>query len=157
MDLRFALFERIARDSLLSRLLVNYADRLDDSAFPLGPTADTCYLTMEWTTGDRTNTSSEGESLTVRAHMPRHRSEERSYLDVVLQRLDAAVAVDDADGSITVRRRLTSPDVGQTGADTIFRTRIYDVAAVPGRRGLPFAVDHGAIGSVPPDGAAPRR
>ena len=31
MDLRFALFERIARDSVLSRLLVNYADRLDDS------------------------------------------------------------------------------------------------------------------------------
>ncbi len=156
MDLRFALFERIARDSVLSRLLVNYADRLDDSAFPLGPTAVTCYLTMEWTTGGRTNTSSEGESLTVRAHIPRRRSEERSCLDVVLQRLDAAVAVDDADGSITVRRRVTSPDVVQNGADTIFRTRIYDVAAVPGRRGLPFAVDHGAIGSVPPDGAAPR-
>jgi hypothetical protein len=157
MDLRFALFERIARDSVLSRLLVNYADRLDDSAFPLGPTDDTCYLTMEWTTGDRTNTSSEGESLTVRAHIPRHRSEERPYLDVVLQRLDAAVAVDDADESITVRRRVTSPDVVQTGADTIFRTRIYDVAAVPGRRGLPFPVDHSAIGSVPPDGAAPHR
>ena len=112
---------------------------------------------MEWTTGDGTNTSSEGESLTVRAHIPRRRSEERSCLDVVLQRLDAAVAVDDADGSITVRRRVTSPDVVQIGADTIFRTRIYEVAAVPGRRGLPFAVDHGAIGSVPPDGAAPRR
>jgi hypothetical protein len=157
MDLRFALFERIARDSLLSRLLVNYADRLDDSAFPLGPTDDTCYLTMEWTTGDRTNTTSEGESLTVRAHLPRHRSEERSYLDVVLQRLDAAVAVDDADGSITARRRVTSPDVVQAGADTISRTRIYDVAAVPGRRGLPFPVDHRAIGYVPPDGAAPHR
>ncbi len=157
MDLRFALFERIARDSVLSRLLVNYANRLDDSALTLGPTDDTCYLTMEWTTGDRTNTTSEGESLTVRAHLPRHRSEEPSCLDVVLQRLDAAVAVDDADGSITVRRRVTSPDVVQTGADTIFRTRIYDVAAVPGRRGLPFLVDHSAIGSVPPDGAAPHR
>ena len=32
MDLRFALFERIARDSVLRRLLVNYADRLDDPA-----------------------------------------------------------------------------------------------------------------------------
>jgi hypothetical protein len=157
MDLRFALFERIARDSVLSRLLVNYADRLDDRGVLPGPARDTCYLTMEWTTGDRTSTCSEGESLIVRAHVPRHRSEERSYLDVVLQRLDAAVAVDDADGSITVRRRVTSPDVVQTGADTIFRTRIYDVAAVPGRRGLPFPVDHSAIGSVPPDGAAPHR
>ena len=115
MDLRFALFERIARDSVLSRLLVNYADRLDDRGVLPGPARDTCYLTMEWTTGDRTSTCSEGESLIVRAHVPRHRSEERSYLDVVLQRLDAAVAVDDADGSITVRRRVTSPDVVQTG------------------------------------------
>ena len=157
MDLRFALFERIARDSVLSRLLVNYADRLDDRALLPGPAGDTCYLTMQWTTDDRTSTCSEGESLTVRAHMPRHRSEERSYLDVVLRRLDAALAVDDADGSITVRRRVTSPDVVQTGADTIFKTRIYDVAAVPGRRDLPFPVDHSAIGSVPPDGAAPHR
>ena len=98
MDLRFALFERIARDSVLRRLLVNYADRLDDPAVLPGPTDDTCYLTMQWTTDDRTSTCPEGESLTVRAHLPRHRSEERSYLDVVLHRLDAALAVDDADG-----------------------------------------------------------
>jgi hypothetical protein len=157
MDLRFALFERIARDSMLRRLLVNYADRLDDRAFLPGPAGDTCYLTMQWTTDDRTSGCPAGESLIIRVHVPRHRSGERSYLDVVLRRLDAALAVDDADGSITVRRRSTSPDVVQTGADTIFKTRIYDVVAVPGRRGLPFPVDHRAIGSVPPDGAAPYR
>ena len=157
MDLRFAMFERIAQDSVLRRLLVNYADRLDDRAFLPGPTGDTCYLTMQWTTDDRTSTCPEGESLIVRAHVPRHRSEERSYLDVLLRRLDAALISDDADGSITVRRRVTSPDVVHTGADTIFKTRIYDVAAVPGRRDLPFPVDHGALGSVPPDGAAPHR
>jgi len=156
VDLRFALFERIVRDSVLRRLLVNYADRLD-AALPLGPTDDTCYLTMEWTTGDPAGASSEGESLTVRVHMPRHRCEERSYLDAVLQRLDAAVARDDVGGPITVRRRATLPDVVQTGADMIFRTRTYDVVAVPGQRGLPFPVDHGAISSVPPDGAAPLR
>ena len=156
VDLRFALCERIVRDSVLRRLLVNYADRLD-AALPLGPTDDTCYLTMEWTTGDPTRTSSEGESLTVRVHMPRRRSEQCSYLDAVLQRLDAAVALDDVEGAITVRRRATSPDVVQTGADMIFRTRTYDVVAVPGQRGLPFPVDHGAISSVPPDGAAPLR
>ena len=33
MDFRFALFERIARDSVLSRLLVNYADRLERLPF----------------------------------------------------------------------------------------------------------------------------
>jgi hypothetical protein len=157
MDLRFALFERIARDSVLRRLLVNYADRLDDRVFLPEPAGDTCYLTMQWTSDHRTTTCSEGDSLTVRAHLPRHRSEERSYLDVVLSRLDAALAADAADGSIIVRRRMTVPDVVQTGADTIFQTRIYDVAAVPGRRDLPFPVDHEALDSFPPDGAAPHR
>ena len=157
MDLRFALFERIAQDSVLRRLLVNYADRLDDLAFLPGPAGDSCYLTMEWTTDDRTSTCPEEESLIVRAHVPRHRSEERSHLDVVLRRLDAALGVDDVDGSITVRRRSTSPDVVHTGADTIFKTRIYDVAAVPGRRDLPLPVERGALGAAPPDGAAPHR
>jgi hypothetical protein len=105
VDLRFALFERIARDSMLRRLLVNYADRLDDRGVLPGRAGDTFYLTMQWTTDDRTSTCPEGESLIVRAHVPRHRSEERSYLDVVLRRLDAALVLDDADGSLTVRRR----------------------------------------------------
>jgi hypothetical protein len=157
MDLRFALFERIARDSVLRRLLVNYADRLDAPASPSGLPGDTCYLTMQWATDDRISTCLDGESLIVHAHMPRHRCEEHSYLDVVLGRLDAALAADDADGSIMVRRRVTSPDVVHTGADTIFKTRAYDVAAVPGRRDLTFPVDHGALGPVPPDGAAPHR
>ena len=56
MDLRFALFERIARDSVLRRLLVNYADRLDDRGVLPGPAGDTCYLTMQWTTDNRTST-----------------------------------------------------------------------------------------------------
>jgi hypothetical protein len=41
MDLRFALFERIARDSMLRRLLVNYADRLDDRGVLPGRAGDT--------------------------------------------------------------------------------------------------------------------
>jgi hypothetical protein len=52
---------------------------------------------------------------------------------------------------------VTASDVVHTGADTVFKTRIYDVAAVPGRRDLPFPVDRDAFGSVPPDGAAPHR
>jgi hypothetical protein len=157
MDLRFALFERIARDSVLRRLLVNYADRLDGRAAPLGPAAATCYLTMQWATDDHMSTPPEGESLTVRAHIPRHCCGERAYLDVVLGRVDAALAADDADGSITIRRRVTSPDVMRTGADTIFKSRTYDVAVAPARRPLPFPVDHGGLGSVPPDGATPHR
>ena len=102
MDLRFALFERIAQDSVLRRLLVNYADRLDDPAFPPGPTDDTCYLTMEWTTDDRTNTSPEGESLTVRAHVPRHRSRGAFLSRCRTAAAGRGLAVDDADGSITV-------------------------------------------------------
>jgi hypothetical protein len=154
MDLRFAVFERIARDDVLRRLLVNYADRLEDLAVGDGTASDTCYLTLEWTAHNRTGAPPEAESLTARAHLPRHRLEEHSYLDFVLRRLEASLA-DEADGSIRARRRQTSPEVVETGADTIFKTRTYDVTPVPRRNRLPCPVDPDAIGSVPPNGAAP--
>ena len=153
MDLRLAVFDRIARDDVLRRLLVNYADRLDDLGFEGGPASDTCYLTLEWTAHDRTGASLDAESLTARAHLPRARSDEQLYLDFVLRRLEVALA-DGADGSIRARRRQTSPEIVETGADTIFKTRIYDVALVPGGSRLPCPVEPGAIRSYPPDGAS---
>src|SRR5688572_30052072 len=110
MDLRFAIFERIARDDTLRRLLVNYADRLDACAAG-GPADDTCYLTLEWADADRPGMLSGCLLLTARAHLPRCRSCEYSYLDVVLDRLESVLAADEADGVVTVRRRHATPGV----------------------------------------------
>ena len=121
MDLRFAVFTRIARDDVLKRLLVNYADRLDDLVVGDGTASDTCYLTLEWSADDRTTAPPEAESVTFRAHVPRHDREGASCLDVVMCRLEAALAADGADGSISILRR-RSPEVVESGADTIFKT-----------------------------------
>ena len=115
MDLRFALFTRIARDDVLKRLLVNYADRLDDLAVGDGTASDTCYLTLEWSADDRTTALPEAESVTFRAHVPRHHHEGASCLDVVMCRLEAALAADGADGSISILRRRSS-EVVESGA-----------------------------------------
>jgi hypothetical protein len=155
MDLRFAVFERIARDDVLRRLLVNYADRLDDLPV-LGEAAnDTCYLTLEWATDDRTCASAEVETVTARAHLPRDRSDEHLYLDSVLRRLEVALAVDDADGPIRVQRRRPALEGVESGADTVFKTRTYDVTLVPQRGGLRRPAHPRASDSVPRDGAAP--
>jgi hypothetical protein len=155
MDLRFAVFERIARDDVLRRLLVNYADRLEDLVVGAGTASDTCYLTLEWTADDRTAAPSEAESMTARAHLPRHRREQQGYLDFVLRRLDAALAAGSADGSLRARSRQTSPDGVETGADAIFKTRTYDVVFVPEPNELTRLVDPAAIGPIRPNGAAP--
>ena len=146
MDLRFAIFKRIARDAMLRRLLVSYADRLDACAAG-GPADDTCYLTLQWADNDQSGMLSGCLLLTARAHMPSCRSCEPEYLDLVLDRLEAALAVDEAEGAITVRRRCATPDVLENGADAIFKTRMFDVASAPSRpRPLP-SVGAGAADS----------
>jgi hypothetical protein len=145
MDLHFAVFTLIARDDVLKRLLVNYADRLDDLAVGGGTASDTCYLTLEWAAGDRKTAPSEAESVTFRAHVPRHRREDHSYLDVVMHRLELALAADGADGSISIVRR-TARELVETGADTVFRTRTYDVSSVSRQFRPPSPIDHGATG-----------
>ena len=155
MDLRLAVFERIVRDDLLRRLLVNYADRLDDPVGTGGPASDTCYLTVQWAAADRADASPDAQFVIVRAHLPRSRAEEHWYLDVVLRRLDAALDSDGTAGPVQIVRRGTSAEVVESGADTIFKTRAYDVALLPAPSALPFPVDPRTVGSVPPDGAAP--
>src|SRR3954462_11370094 len=64
VDLRFAVFTRIARDDVLKRLLVNYADRLDDPAVGDGPGSDPSSLPLEGAADDRTPAPPEAESVT---------------------------------------------------------------------------------------------
>jgi hypothetical protein len=145
MDLRFAIFKRIARDDMLRRLLVSYADRLDACAAG-GPADDTCYLTLEWADNDQSGMLSGCLLLTARAHMPRCGSCEHEYLDFVLDRLEAALA-DEAEGHITVRRRYATSDVLENGADAIFKTRRFDVASALSRPGASPSVGAGAADS----------
>ena len=124
MDLRFEVFELIARDEVLRRLLVNYADRLDGR-----PCDGTCYLALQWTDSASPDAPVGAQALTARVHLPRERAGEQAYLDVVLRRLDAALARATRSGSVVVRRTEPGEAVVEHGADTVYKTRVFEFAA----------------------------
>ena len=128
MDLRFAAFEFIARDDVLRKLLVNYADRLDGLDC-CGGAPQPCYLALQWADRDGSAAPAGPQSLTARVHLPRDRADEQSYLDVVLRRLDAALTVGAESGVLTVRRVSPCRPAAEHGADTIFKTMTFEVAA----------------------------
>lgn len=124
MDLRFAVFELIARDAALRALLVNYADRVEEEPAPDVPR--TGFLALCWTEG--ASVPAGCELLTARVHLPRAHSRERLYLDFVLARLRASLTGEAARRSIRVRRIDTTPRIVEFDADTIFKTSRFEIA-----------------------------
>jgi hypothetical protein len=153
MDLRFSAFELIASDDVLRKLLVNYADRLDGGDCCRSETRQPCYLALQWADRDGSAAPAGPQSLTARVHLPRDRADEQSYLDVVLRRLEAALTRGAASGFLTVRRVSPCHPSAEHGADTIFKTMTFEVAAPCLRVGPDGRADHHA-GSVFSNGRA---
>jgi hypothetical protein len=128
MDLRFDVFNLIFRDALLRALLVNYADRIDSGHAPERAGAGTCFVALRWSDNDGARAAAGSQLLTAQAHMPRHRSDDHEYLDVVLQRLRAALPAGAASDSFTIRCRESSPEVMDSGTGTIFKTSTFEIA-----------------------------
>lgn len=134
MDLRFVAFDLIARDSGLRALLVNHADRVEHVCGAGGRAPDTCFMALDWACGDREHPNTGEQLLTVRVHMPRQRAGERLFLDFVLDRLRAALAVDAPGTLITVRCLGTSREFQDSGTGTIFKTSRFEISPVAGQR-----------------------
>lgn len=136
MDIRFDVFNLIFRDALLRALLVNHANRIDSGHAPESAGAGTCFVALRWADIDCARAVAGSQLLTAQAHMPCHRPDDHVYLDVVLQRLRAALPVGAAGDSFTVRCRESSPEVMDSGAGTIFKTSMFEIApASPERVG----------------------
>jgi hypothetical protein len=137
MDLRYAVFTRIARGRTCSkRLLVNYAGPPRRFRGRERYRERSLLSDLEWTADDRTNTPSEAESVTFRAHVPRHRREDYSCLDVVMYRLEAALARTGTDSSIAILRR-RSREAVECGADTVSDQDLRRLSGTaPGRGSL---------------------
>jgi hypothetical protein len=163
MDLRFVVFNAIFRDVVLRQLLVNYADRRDFGQPPDEAAAGTRFIVLKWTVHDQTSASPRSQLLTAQAHVFRDGSSDHRYLDLVLQRLHAALAGCAARERISTRCLGTSPDILDSGVDTIFRTSTFEIApaspqrtAVPPLRLAPWTCcAEWAARSVAPTGAAP--
>lgn len=134
MDLRFAAFELITRDAELRTLLVNYADRVEHDRAPEGTAPETCFLALKWSDDDRPGAPEGSQLLTARAHMPRHRRNEHLFLDLVLGRLRAALAMDAAKRSITARCLEMPREIMEDGVGMIFKTSTFEIAPAPPQR-----------------------
>jgi hypothetical protein len=134
MDIRFDVFNLIFRDAVLRALLVNHANRIDGGRTPEWADAGMCYVALRWADNDGARAAAGSQLLTAQAHMPRHRSDDHVYLDVVLQRLRAALPVDAASDAFTIRCRESSPEVMDSGAGTIFKTTTFEIAPAPPER-----------------------
>lgn len=157
MDLRFAAFELIARDSGLRALLVSYADHVEHDRDRDGPAPDACFVALQWTGDERASAASGPQLLTARVHMPARRCREHLFLDLVVQRLRSALAADRADRLIAARCLGTSGELVDSAAETVFKTCTFEISpAVPRPTGAilrrlvpwPGDVDRGGSGSV---------
>jgi hypothetical protein len=128
MDIRFDVFNLIFRDALLRALLVNHANRIDNVLAPERAGTGTCFVALRWADNDGARAAAGSQLLTAQAHMPRHRSDDHVYLDVVLERLRAALPVGASSDSFTIRCRESSPEVMDSGAGTIFKTTTFEIA-----------------------------
>jgi hypothetical protein len=136
MDIRFAAFELIARDSGLRALLVNYADHVEHDRNQDGPAPDACFVALQWTGDDRACAASGPQLLTARVHMPARRCREHLFLDLVVQRLRSALAADRPDRLIAARCLGTSGELVDSAAETVFKTCTFEITpAVPRHTG----------------------
>jgi hypothetical protein len=128
MDIRFDVFNLIFRDALLRALLVNHANRIDSGHAPERADAEPCFVALSWADNEGARATAGSQLLTAQAHMPRHRLDDHVYLDVVLQRLRAALPAGAASDAYTIRCRESSPEAMDSGAGTIFKTTTFEIA-----------------------------
>jgi hypothetical protein len=127
MDLRFAAFALIARDSGLRALLVSYADHVEHDPDRDGPAPEACFVALQWTGDDRACAASGPQLLTARVHMPARRCRDHLFLDLVVQRLRSALAADRPDRLIAARCLGTSGELVDNAADTVFKTCTFEI------------------------------
>ncbi|NMH79281.1 hypothetical protein [Pseudonocardia xinjiangensis] len=134
MDIRLTVFNLIFRDAMLRELLMNYADRVDGAT--QGKTAaPTCFVALKWTRNDTWTGPAESQLLTVHVHMPRDRpTSEQVYLDVVVQRLRAALSMEGESKQLAVRHRGTSREATDNGGDTVFKVSTFEISPAAARR-----------------------
>ena len=128
MDLRLVVGGLLARNPVLSTLLLNYADRLRPGfSAPGGTTTATCFIVPTWTVDHRPSAPLTSELLTVEAHTSREDPDGPRELDLVLALLHAVLTDDHASRSITARRLGAAADLVAGGSDTVGKVDVWEI------------------------------
>jgi hypothetical protein len=150
MDVRLVVGGLLTRNAVLSRLLLNYADRLERGLGHCTVPAP-CFIVPTWSADQPPSAPFGSRLLTVHAHMSRSDPGCHDTLDAIMLLLHVVLTDDHAGSSITARRLSTPADVAASDLDTVSRLGCWDIAPVPSwgpeadqRRLLPWP-DCGAV------------
>ena len=138
MDLRFEAFNLIDRDPVLRALLVTCATRLEYAGAPDARANEDCFVVLAWMDGERLNAPPGTEVLKADVHMARSGRARRWHLDMVLQRLEAALTDDVARRLVTARCVGTQHQAMESTDDTIFKSSTFAITSARSRI-VPFA------------------
>jgi hypothetical protein len=133
MNVRLAVGGLLTRNAVLSALLLNYADRLDQECYGHGTATAPCFIVPTWTVDQRPSAPQGSQVLTVEAHTSRNDPRRHENPDSILALLHTVLTDDQASGSITTRRLPTSPDLVPGGRGTVCKVGAWEIALAPAR------------------------
>jgi hypothetical protein len=131
MDLRRVVGGLIARNAVLSTLLMNYADRLRQGRSGHGTATAACFIVPDWSQDQLPSAPLRGRLFTVEAHTSRTDPRLHGNLDTILGLVDVVLTDDHASTSITARRVDAAADLRTTGSDTVVRVGSWDITPIP--------------------------
>jgi hypothetical protein len=134
MDVRLAVGGLLTRNAVLSTLLVNYADRLEEGWPGRGASTASCFIVPAWwSVGQRPTATTAPHLLSVTAHASLSDPDHAVNLDSILRLLQGVLTDDHARASITARRLVTSDDQASGDPDTATRVGIWEITPVLSR------------------------
>jgi hypothetical protein len=131
MDLRLVVGGLLTRNGVLSTLLMNYADRLEQGRFGRDTATAPCFIVPTWSIDARPSAPLRSQWLTVEAHTSRNDPSRHHNLDTILRLLHGVLTDDHAGRLITARRLSTSAVLMTRGLDTDFRVGTWEITPVP--------------------------
>jgi hypothetical protein len=129
MDVRLVVGGLLTRNAVLSKLLLNYADRLERGCSGHCTVSAPCFIVPNWSRPPSAPFMS--RLLTVQAHTSRTDPSRHDTLDEIMRVVHAVLTDDHAGSSITVRRLGTPADLVASDLGTVVRLGFWDIAPVP--------------------------
>jgi hypothetical protein len=131
MDLRLLVGGLLTRNTVLSTLLMNYAERLKRGRAGHGTTTASCFIRPTWRIEEDRSAEIARHLLIVEAHAARTDPRHEENLDTILRLLDVVLTDEHASAAITARRLETAAGGGLGGRSTAVRVGMWEIAPVP--------------------------
>jgi hypothetical protein len=131
MDVRFVVGGLLTRNAELSRLMSNYACRLERGCSGHCRVSPPCFIVPNWTADQPLATPFGSRLLMVQAHTSRTDPRRHETLDAIMRLLHTVLTDEHAGSSITAQRLGPPIDLVGSNLGTVGKLGIWDIAPVP--------------------------